>query len=86
MSCMFMQQNVWKRQSEGTLEDVLECFDDSQHTDGMYLQEPEERLLGRHYEEVNGKLEIIDVGYKIPLLQSLQCLLRTDVREQVHVS
>ena len=52
-----------------------------------FMQEPEERVLGRHHEEVNGKLkEVSDCCYCIPLLESLQCLLRTDVvREQVCV-
>ena len=52
-----------------------------------FMQEPAERVLGRHYEEVNGKLEnVSDCCYDIPLLESLQCLLMTDVvREQVCV-
>ena len=47
---------------------------------------PEERVLGQHQEELNGKLVTVkDVCYDIPLLKSLQALLRTDVvREQVH--
>ena len=49
------------------------------------MQEPVERVLGHHYEEINGKLkEVSDCCYDIPLLHSLQCLLRMDlVREQV---
>lgn len=44
-----------------------------------------ERVLGRYHHEVNGKIvEVKDCSYDIPLLESLQCLLKTNiVRDQV---
>lgn len=54
----------------------------------LFSKEPVERVIGSYQKEVNGKLvEVKDCSYDIPLLQSLQCLMRTDiVREQVLVS
>ncbi len=51
------------------------------------IKEPAERVLGRHHEQINGKMkEVCDSCYDIPLFDSLQCLLQTDiVREQVYI-
>lgn len=41
---------------------------------------PLECVLGRHYNEVNGKLkEVSDCCYDITLLDSIQCVLRMDI-------
>lgn len=55
----------------------------------MYLhtiiKPPVERVLGRYYQTKNGlAVEVCDRCYDVPLLSSLQALLRcADVRDQV---